>query len=214
MIPAAGASPPYTSQAASGESSRKAVSGSTSRSTRSRAVSFPRERWRSRAFSPPPAAIRAVRSRSSATSCSMRSRRRAKSSDSRSTFVVRTPTAVSLLRRPLGLVLDADGVCDPRDVVEVGDHLNGVVDRTIAPALTAQRLHVLRLERPLRAGELDREVAERPDAWFQIGRPVVPHRGLHELFVCALVTEVVGVGARSVEAVVGARDDDRQQLAL
>src|SRR5947209_1329585 len=43
-MPAAGAPPLYMSHAARGESSRNAVSGSTRRSTRSRAVSFPLER--------------------------------------------------------------------------------------------------------------------------------------------------------------------------
>src|SRR5882672_3715391 len=65
---------------------------------RSRAVSFPRERWRSVAFSPPPRAISAVRSRNSATRPSMRRRRRVNSSDSRSTCEVRTAIALSLSR--------------------------------------------------------------------------------------------------------------------
>src|SRR5256885_2591565 len=76
-IPAPGAWPSYRSHAASAESSRKPVSGSRSRSIRSRAVSFPRERCFSSAASPPPRATSAVRSRSSATSSSIRARRRA-----------------------------------------------------------------------------------------------------------------------------------------
>jgi hypothetical protein len=43
---------------------------------RSRAVSFPRERCRSTAFSPPPAATTIERSRSSATSSAIDARRR------------------------------------------------------------------------------------------------------------------------------------------
>ena len=65
--------------------------GVDSRSIRSRAVSLPRERWRSTAFSPPPRATSAVRSRSSATSVSMRSARRANVS-SRSTCEVSNAT--------------------------------------------------------------------------------------------------------------------------
>src|SRR5690242_16841203 len=94
-IPALGASPSYRSHAASAFSSRKAVSGSTRRSIRSRAVSFPRERWRSTERSPPPLATCAVRSRSSATSSPIRSRRRVNSSD-RSTWEVRTATESTL----------------------------------------------------------------------------------------------------------------------
>src|SRR5919201_4024776 len=98
-IPAAGAWPSYRSHAARAESSRRAESGSTSRSIRSRAVSLPRERWRSVARSPPPCATCAVRSRSSATSASIRSRRRAYSSDPCSTCEESTATTLSLSRR-------------------------------------------------------------------------------------------------------------------
>src|SRR6266581_151865 len=97
-MPAAGAWPSYSSQAASAFSSRNAALGSTRRSMRSRAVSFPRDRWRSVAFSPPPRAISAVRLRNSATRPSMRRRRRLNSSDSRSTCEVRTAIALSLSR--------------------------------------------------------------------------------------------------------------------
>src|SRR3989475_1273560 len=97
-MPAAGAWPSYSSQAAGAFSSRNAAPGSTGRSMRSRAVSFPRDRWRSVAFSPPPRAISAVRSRNSATRPSMRRRRRLNSSDSRSTCEVRTAIALSLSR--------------------------------------------------------------------------------------------------------------------
>ncbi len=55
-MPALGAWPSYSSHAASAFSSRNAVSGSTSRSIRSRAGSLPRERCRSTAVSPPPRA--------------------------------------------------------------------------------------------------------------------------------------------------------------
>src|SRR6266511_414593 len=93
-IPAPGACPSYRSHAASVLSSRKAESGSTSRSIRSRASSFPRERCRSTAFGPPPAVTCAGRSRSSATRASMRSARSAKISESRSTCELKTAIAV------------------------------------------------------------------------------------------------------------------------
>jgi hypothetical protein len=67
-------------------------SSSSSRSTRSRAGSLPRERWRSIACSPPPLAICAERSRSSATSSSICMRRRSNSAASRSSCEVRTAT--------------------------------------------------------------------------------------------------------------------------
>src|SRR4051812_8428750 len=89
------------SHAASAFSSRNAVSGSTSRSIRSRAVSFPRERCRSTAASPPPSATEADRSRSSATSPDIRSWRRENSSE-RSTCEVRTATVSRLSRAMTG----------------------------------------------------------------------------------------------------------------
>src|SRR4051794_23945763 len=98
-MPAPAACPSYTSQAASAPSSRNAPPGSTSRSIRSRASSFPRQRWRSTARSPPPRATSAVRSRSSATSCSIRSRRRANSSV-RSTFDCRRAICGTLRGNP------------------------------------------------------------------------------------------------------------------
>ena len=84
--------------------------GSTSRSIRSRAVSFPRERWRSTDFSPPPRATCDVRSRNSATRASIRSARRANVS-SRSTCEVRTAMQLSLTNAPA----DADKPVVRRD---------------------------------------------------------------------------------------------------
>src|SRR6188508_1835763 len=43
----------------------------------------------------------------------------------------------SSVRGPLRLVLDTHRVRDPVDVVEVGDDLQGVVDRGVAPAFRA-----------------------------------------------------------------------------
>ena len=71
--------------------------GSTSRSIRSRASSFPRDRCRSTARSPPPAATCALRSRSSSTSASICSLRRVKSSVC-STWLCRSAIDVSLMR--------------------------------------------------------------------------------------------------------------------
>ncbi len=61
-------------QAASGDSSRKGVSGSRSSSTRSRARSLPRRRWRSTYLGPPPATAFACSSASWSSLASMVSR--------------------------------------------------------------------------------------------------------------------------------------------
>ena len=68
---APGEAPSYISHAARVESSRNAVPGSISASTRSRAINLPRPACRARAFSPPPPCTIAVRARSSATCAAM-----------------------------------------------------------------------------------------------------------------------------------------------
>ena len=100
-MPAPGACPSYISHAASADSSRKAVSGSQSRSIRSRAVSLPRARWRSSACvaaaarRPEPSALAAPRRAPPSARC-----RRVNASESRSTWELRTPIAMSLARSP------------------------------------------------------------------------------------------------------------------
>jgi len=64
-MPAAGTSLPYWPHAASGESSRKAVASSSTKSMRSRTSSLPRARWRWMCASRPPVAASASRSRRS-----------------------------------------------------------------------------------------------------------------------------------------------------
>src|SRR6267143_5666934 len=68
MMPAPGASPSYTPNAASWESSRNGEPGSSSRRRRSRGRSFPRSRCLARAASSPPCAARSTLARRSATS--------------------------------------------------------------------------------------------------------------------------------------------------
>src|SRR3954466_13587528 len=77
IIPAPGTSRSYMSHAASWPISRNGEPGSSSRSTRSRGSSLPRETWRSRLFSFPPSAAWATSARSfcaSARFCAARAR--------------------------------------------------------------------------------------------------------------------------------------------
>jgi hypothetical protein len=101
---------------------------------------------------------------------------------------------------PFGLVVDADAVRHPGDVVEVGDDLDCVRDRRIVEVVDAQRVDVRRADLSSAVGQLDREVAEGALAGRQIGLLVVVLRVPRKLVVCALGTEVVRVGARSVVA--------------
>src|SRR5215216_6108383 len=79
-IPAAGTRPSYIPKAARGESSRKAVPGSSRRSILWRTGSLPRSLCRLWAFSPPPRRATAERSRSSSISPSNRPALSAKAS--------------------------------------------------------------------------------------------------------------------------------------
>ena len=88
------------------------------------------------------------------------------------------------------------------------------MDRRIVEAGGAQRLHGVPAGRGWTESQLHGEVAERPGAPIEVGASVVVLRVARELFVCALCTEVVCMRARSVMALVGAGDDDREQFAL
>src|SRR3954468_17186425 len=169
-IPALGASPSYTSHAARAFSSRKAVSGSTSRSIRSRAVSLPRARWRSTARSPPPRATNAVRSRSSSTRPSIRSRRRANSSE-RSTCEVRTATHGDY---PPTLAAD-DGTS-----FETAGSRPGCPDHAVhRQAAEHAGPHAPRLERGARTKRVgrDRSVAQTSDRLRALRQPLVHGQG-------------------------------------
>ncbi len=63
-------------------------------------------------------------------------------------------------------------------------------------------------------GQLDGEVAERALPGREFGLPVVVCGVSRDLVCGALGTEVVGVRARSVVAVLLGRADGREQLAL
>ena len=70
-----------------------------------------------------------------------------------------------------------------------------------------EKLGVLGSHVRRRSRELEGVVAERADARFHVRVAIVVHRVLGQLVGCALGTEVVGMRAQSVVAVVGSRDD-------
>lgn len=82
---------------------------------------------------------------------------------------------VSLSRRAglLRLALDADSVGHAIDVVEVGDHLDRVADRLVAPAVTPQAVDVRLLDRRGPERQPDGEVTERAERWFERRSAVV-----------------------------------------
>ena len=111
---------------------------------------------------------------------------------------------------PLRLVLDAHTLRDAVDVVEVRDHLDRVVDRGVVPAVATELVGVGEADGRRRPGQLNRVIAERPNAWLELGLAVVVRRVERELVICGLSTEVVCVRERSVVAVVRARGDRRE----
>jgi hypothetical protein len=86
------------------------------------------------------------------------------------------------------------------------------VDRLVVEALGAQAVDRGPLGRRRGVRQCQREVAQGARPRGQLGAPVVV-RGVLGPVCGALVTEVVGVRARSVGAGVRVRDDDREQLA-
>jgi hypothetical protein len=88
------------------------------------------------------------------------------------------------------------------------------VNRRVVPAVCPQVLDAGGRNPGRRRRQQNREVAERPDPRLEIGLPIVVGRVGRKLVWCALSTEVVGVGVNSVVAVVRARDDDGEKLAL
>ena len=88
------------------------------------------------------------------------------------------------------------------------------MDRLVVEAVAPELLDVLRTGRRGCQRQLDRVVAESTCARVEVGSPVVVLGVPSELLWCALVTEVVGVRAASVVAVVRGRDDGGEELAL
>jgi hypothetical protein len=88
------------------------------------------------------------------------------------------------------------------------------MDRRVVDPVRSQCLDVGEPDLRRRQRQLDRVVAERPQARLEPGVPVAVLRMLRQLVWCALGTEVVRVGAPSVVALVGSGDDSREELAL
>lgn len=126
------------------------------------------------------------------------------------------------------LRLYAEGVGDAVDVVEIGDHLCCVVKCAIVETVGAQGVEIGGRHGVRAVGELDRILAQRPVGGRQrrlapvVGDQVhkvirqrrIGGRGLGQGKVGDLSTEVVGMSAPSVGALVGGGNDCRQQLAL
>ena len=67
-----------------------------------------------------------------------------------------------------------------RDVVEIRDHLRGVVDRRVIQAVLAKLVEVICIGSVLVVRELGPETAERPIGVRQWGSAPIPHHGVHQ----------------------------------
>ena len=120
------------------------------------------------------------------------------------------------------LGLYAETIRDTGDVVEVADHLNGVVYRPVVEAVAAERVEVRSDHVPGVMGELRREGAERTVGLAELGATPVARDGvdvgirvcLVRNLVSDLFPEVVGVRLRSVVALLLARRHGGEHLAL
>ncbi len=88
------------------------------------------------------------------------------------------------------------------------------MDGGVAPPLLAERSDLRLVHRGRLARQAHGEVAQYANPRLEVGLPVVVRDVLCQLLGCALSTEVVCVGVNSVMAVVRARDDDGEELAL
>ncbi len=119
---------------------------------------------------------------------------------------------------------DTEGIGDAVDVVEITNHLGGIVDGTIIEAVATQHVQIGRAHLLWCFGEFFGVGTKRYILWSEGGfAPVatdVMHNQVSGLFVANskvtfdLSTEVMSMRTPSVEAVVDRRRDGRQHFAL
>jgi hypothetical protein len=105
------------------------------------------------------------------------------------------------------LVIDAQSLSDPRDVVEITDDLRRDGDLLVREPALSQSLDVTLDHGSWREGKLHGVVAQGTVVTRQVGLPIVVHQLSRDLGAIRLLTEVVGVRKRSVVAVVGIAHD-------
>ena len=125
------------------------------------------------------------------------------------------PGADELLR------LDTQSVGDPIDVIEEANNLRRVMNGDIIQPGRSQPRHILLAHRGGRAGQFLGVGAKRAIDIVQRRPPPVASDGVDESVrrliigeIIDLGTEVMGMRANSVDAVVGFADHDREHLAL
>jgi hypothetical protein len=79
----------------------------------------------------------------------------------------------SLARRHEIFKLNAQGICEPVDVIEITDDVDQLQDSRISKAVFAEDVQIIPGIRSGLSGHLDGEVRERPFPWCELRSPVV-----------------------------------------
>ena len=113
-----------------------------------------------------------------------------------------------------GFGVDAEGVGDAIDVIEIGDHFNRVQNVAVGELVFAQGFQVLRANRGGRARNEFGKFAERLLAGRQFRELVVVLDVLGQLGILRFLTEILSVRFDSIETMIGPGNDRGQHLAL
>ncbi len=111
------------------------------------------------------------------------------------------PFFVGLLH--FGLGVNAQGIGNPVDVVEIRDDFDGVENVAVAQAVLAQRLKMPRLQCPRSARHHLRKSAQSLLARSKVGAIVVVLDVFGQLRIVRFSTEILPVSFDSIETVVG-----------
>ncbi len=113
-----------------------------------------------------------------------------------------------------GLGVNAEGVRDAVDVIEISNRLDGIEDVAVAQAMPAKRVDVLFADASRCARHKVGEFCQRLAARGQPGPEIIVLDVFSQLRVAAFRTEILPVSFDSIEAVVRPGDDHSQQFTL
>ena len=113
-----------------------------------------------------------------------------------------------------GLGINTQSVSDSIDVIEVGNHLNGVQDVAIRESVFPQSFYIPAADGGRRPRHPHGEPAQRLLPGGKLGQPVIMLDVLGQLLVPCFPTEILPVGFDSIKAVVGPGDHRGQHFAF
>jgi len=113
-----------------------------------------------------------------------------------------------------GFGVNAEGVRDAVDVIEISNYFDGIEDVAVAQAMPAKRIDVLFANAGRCARHEVGEFCQRLAARGQPGPQIIVLDVFGQLCVAAFRTEILPVSFDSIEAVVRPGDDHGQQFTL